>query len=79
MNDRLALLLADVFGLRSADIRPELTKADVESWDSLKQMDLVMSLEREYDITLEIMDIVGMTTVAAIVSVLTVKGVDLGN
>lgn len=79
MNDKLASLLADIFGMRPADIHPALTKADVESWDSLKQMDLVVSLEREYNITLELLDIVGMTTVATIMEVLAAKGVDLGN
>lgn len=78
MNQRLASVLADVFGLRSDQIVPELTKDTVGSWDSLKQMDLVMSLEREYGITLEFSDIVRMNSVANIIDVLTSKGVDLG-
>ena len=79
MNNKLATLLADVFGMKPGEIHPELTKADVESWDSLKQMDLVVSLERDFNVTLELMDIVSMTSVAAIMEVLTAKGVDLGN
>ena len=79
MDHKLAALLAEVFNLRAADITPELTKADVGNWDSLKQMDLVMTLEREYDLALEIPDIVRMTSVGAIVEVLRDKGVSLGN
>ncbi len=77
MNKRLAASLADVFGLRESEIRPDLKKADVGAWDSLKQMDLVVSLEREYDIALEIPDIIRMTSVDGIVEVLKEKGVDL--
>lgn len=77
MNKKLVALLADVFGLRPANITPELEKSHVDSWDSLKQMDLVMSLEREYSIELDIPDIVRMTSVSAIVSVLNDKGVPL--
>jgi len=79
MNKKLAAVLAEVFGLRVAEVQPELHKDEVGTWDSLKQMDLVMSLEREYDISLDIPDILRMTSVAEIMAVLKDKGVDLGN
>ncbi|WP_076998630.1 acyl carrier protein [Variovorax sp. KK3] len=79
MNKKLAEVLAEVFGLRAAEIHPGLQKDDVGTWDSLKQMDLVMSLEREFDLALDIPDILRMTSVAGIVSVLKDKGVDLEN
>ena len=79
MNQRLASVLAEIFGLRADQIHPELTKEAVGSWDSLKQMDLVMSLEREFSIALEIPDIIRMTSVANIIDVIKDKGVDLGS
>lgn len=79
MNKKLAQLLAEVFGLRTTDIHPNLQNTEVGTWDSLKQMDLVMSLEREYGIALEIPDILRMTSVAEIMAVLNDKGVDLGS
>jgi acyl carrier protein len=77
MNQRLASVLADIFGMHADQIVPELTKESVGSWDSLKQMDLVMSLEREYGIALEIPDIIRMTSVGNIIEVLSHKGVEL--
>jgi len=77
MDKQLRSVLADVFGLRESEIHPELTKDDVDSWDSLKQMDLVLSLEREYGIALEIPDILKMMTVSGILDVLTEKGVKI--
>ena len=79
MNRRLAAILAEVFGLKESEIQPTLKKGDVGTWDSLKQMDLVLSLEREYGIALEIHDIVRMVSVAGIVEVLRGKGVSLGD
>ncbi len=79
MNKRLAAILAEVFGLKASDIQPSLEKGDVGSWDSLKQMDLVLSLEQEYAIALEISDIVRMVSIAGIEEVLRGKGVDLGD
>jgi acyl carrier protein len=78
MDKRLVAILAEVFGLKEAEIRPSLTQDDVGSWDSLRQMDLVLSLEREFAITLEMADIVRMESVAGIEEVLRGKGVDLG-
>ncbi len=79
MDKKLAEVLAEVFGLRVTDIQPGLQKCDVGTWDSLKQMDLVMSLERQYGIALDIPDILRMVSVAEIMAVLQDKGVALGS
>ena len=79
MNKKATLILSNVFGIKEAEIHPDLTKADVGSWDSLKQMDLVTSLEKEYNITLGIPDIVKMQSVKAILEVLKEQGVDIEN
>lgn len=78
MNKRLVSVLANVFGLREDQIVVELTKENLGAWDSLKQMDLVVSLEREFSIFLEIPDIIRMTSVGNIIDVLANKGVNLG-
>ena len=44
MNEALVSVLAEVFGLREDQIVPELTKDEVSTWDSLNQMDLVVSI-----------------------------------
>lgn len=79
MNKKLAEVLAEIFGLPVTEIHPEMQKSDVGTWDSLKQMDLVLSLEREYGIALDIPDILRMSSVAEIMAVLKDKGVDLGS
>lgn len=79
MDIKLQETLADVFDIKAAAITPDLSKDDVETWDSLKQMDLVISLEKAYDISLDITDIVAMVSVQAIMDVLTRKGVSLEN
>lgn len=77
MDKRLVALLADIFGLRPAEIHSGLEKKDVGTWDSLKQMDLVVTLEREYKILLNIQDILRMVTVTNIIEILREKGVNL--
>lgn len=77
MNKRLVSVLVDVFGVRQDEIVIDLTRDNLGSWDSLKQMDLVVSLEREFDILLEIPDIIKMSSVRNIIDVLVRKGVSL--
>lgn len=79
MNEKLVSVLAEVFNLQPDQINPDLTKEDVGNWDSLKQLDLVMSLERVYSISLVIEDIVRLDSVAKIIEVLKMKGVDFGD
>jgi len=79
MNDKLIIILAEVFNLKSEKVQVELLKEDVSSWDSLKQMDLVTTLESEYSISFEITDIVQMNSVRSIVDVLISKGVNFDN
>ena len=79
MNEKLASVLADVFNLKPDQIEPELTKEDVGSWDSLKQLDLVLSLVREYGVSLAIEDIAQLISVAKIIEVLKQKGIDFGD
>lgn len=77
MDKKLQETLADVFGVRPGDIKPELGREDIETWDSLKQMDLVLSLERAYNVTLEMADIIAMTNIEEIIKVLKAKGVEI--
>lgn len=79
MDKRFLALLSEVFGLRECDIHAGLKKADVGTWDSLRQMDLVTTLEREYEVALDIPDILRMISVAGILEVLQEKGVVVGN
>jgi acyl carrier protein len=77
MDPRLSATLSRVFTLPVAAITPELSRDAVSNWDSLRQMDLVVSIEQEFGIVLDIPDILKMKSVATIVEVLVSKGVTL--
>ena len=79
MNEKLVAVLSSVFGLRNDQIVPELSRETVSKWDSLTQMDLVVSVEQEFSVSLEIPDIIKMSSVAGILEVLQEHGVELGD
>ena len=73
MDDKLVKLLSDVFEIRENEITIDLVKDDIDSWDSLKQMDPVLSIENNYDISLEMEEIVKMRSVKSIVEIIESK------
>jgi len=49
--------------------------SEVETWDSLQHMNLIASLEQEFEVELSFEEIVSMQSVAVIKDVLKDKGV----
>jgi acyl carrier protein len=67
--------MADVLKMAETDITDNLTIDDLEAWDSLKHMDLVVSIEQAFKIELTLDEIIIMTSVVAIKRVLNDRGV----
>ena len=63
MEKKLLKIISDVFEIKEADIKMELTKENISNWDSLKHMDLIVSIENEFNITLDIDDIINLNSV----------------
>lgn len=60
----------------ASKITDDLAMKDVEAWDSLKHMELVMSLEKSFNVELTFDEIVTMRSVREIRRVLAAKGLD---
>ena len=75
MDKRIENLLADVFQMPLAKVTDDITMQDVEVWDSLKHMELVVSLEETLGVELAFDEIVAMQSVRAIKRILREKRV----
>jgi acyl carrier protein len=67
--------LADLLEIPVTEVTDELTMQDLESWDSLKHMELIATLEEQLGIQLSFDEIVKMRSVSDIKRVLNSKGV----
>lgn len=74
MDQKVASLLAEVLQVPTATITDDLAMKEVEVWDSLKHMEVIVSLEQAFGIELSFDDIVTMRTVAEIKRVLKERG-----
>lgn len=50
MEDKIRKIMADLLGVDPKKITDETSPDNLEAWDSLKQMSLVVSLEEEFGI-----------------------------
>jgi len=72
---KLEEIIAKVFELDISKIKKEMTPLDIEMWDSLSQLNLISSIEKEFQIKLEIDEIFTVTKIGDIYNLLTKKGV----
>lgn len=67
-------LLSEVLQIPASKITEDLAMKDVDAWDSLKHMELIVSLEQSFGIELSFDDIVAMQSVGEIKRVLRERG-----
>ncbi|MCB0332934.1 MAG: acyl carrier protein [Bdellovibrionales bacterium] len=66
MNSDLNALLVEVLRIPSDQLADELTMQDVEEWDSLRQMELIVAVEETFQIELSGDDIANMASISGI-------------
>ena len=68
-------IIANIFELDASQIKKEMTPADIETWDSLSQLNLISTIEKEFQIKLEIDEIFTVIKIGDIYEILSKKGV----
>lgn len=71
---QLRKLMAEVLTIPEDEVVDDLSMSGSDVWDSLRHMELIVSIEETFEIELTGDEIVDMTSVAAIRSVLSAKG-----
>ena len=68
MEEKVLEILKSVFELDSVDI--SCSQENCEKWDSMGQLNLVVELESEFDVTLEPEEIAEMTSFEKVIQIL---------
>ena len=77
MSGKVEGVLAEVLQLPPSEITDDLTMKDVETWDSLKHMELIVALETALEVQLTFEEIVAMQSVREIKRVLAERSVEV--
>jgi acyl carrier protein len=52
LSERIKMVMSAVFNISISEISYKTSKDDIESWDSLKHLNLILALEEEFDISI---------------------------
>ena len=74
---KLATVFREVFDDESIVVRPDLTADDVEEWDSLSHIRLVLSVERAFGTRFTASEISKLKNVQGLVDLIRAKTTDL--
>ena len=75
LTESVCKIVATVFGAPLEEITPQTTHEDLEDWDSLNLINLMIALESEFGVTLEVDDAAELLSIEKIVAVLRGRGV----
>ena len=67
---RLARVFREVFDDETIELTPQLTAKDVDGWDSLTHIRLILSVEKEYKIRFTTSEIRNLENVGALVALI---------
>ena len=67
---RIKTIMADVFDDDTLDPSEATSAEDVEAWDSLQHVRLLVAVERAFDVTFDTADIEGLDNVGDLVSLI---------
>lgn len=71
----LTTIFRDVFDDESLALRPNLTAADVENWDSLSHINLIVAIERGFKIKFTTREVASLKNVSELVDLIRQKQV----
>ena len=79
IDDRIYQIVSDVFGVPTTEIDDSKSPDTIETWDSVSHINLVLSLEAEFGVTLGPEDAMEMLSVRLVRLILADRGVtDIG-
>ena len=70
---RLTGVFHEIFDDESIALREETTAKDIEEWDSLMHITLVLAVEKEFGVRLNAAEVGGLANVGAMLDLLTVR------
>lgn len=61
LDERIKDVMADVFGIEAESINEDSSQDNIEQWDSIKTLDLIVSLEEEFGVSIPLEEVGNLT------------------
>tara|TARA_B110001452_G_C15107471_1_gene386101 strand:- start:380 stop:607 length:228 start_codon:yes stop_codon:yes gene_type:complete len=73
MKNKVLEVMSLVFEVPQEKLNEESSSENIESWDSLMHMNLVVALEEEFDVEFDEEEIIGMLSYKGVIELLEAK------
>jgi acyl carrier protein len=77
VEQKLKEILSAILEVKKEDIDDSSSMESIETWDSLKHLEMMLAIEEQFNIVLSIEEVVEMINFKAIKTTLTARGVAL--
>ncbi|WDP93151.1 MAG: acyl carrier protein [Desulfobacter sp.] len=74
VRQKLTPIFRDIFGDNALEVRDEMTSDDVYKWDSLTHLNLILEIEKAFDIKFALGELQEMNNVSALIDMIIDKG-----
>lgn len=74
-KSRLNEIFREVFDDDSIEIREDMTAGDIDEWDSLSHITLVLSVEKEFGVRLNAAEVGGLANVGKMIDLLVLRAI----
>lgn len=73
--ERVREVVAATLGVAPRLVREDTTRDDLDGWDSLGHINLIVALEGTFDVAFDVEDVARLTSVPAILAGLSTRGI----
>ena len=73
MKDKIRNIMASVFEIDENQLKENFTQKEVENWDSLRHLNLIVELEEAFNVSYEPEEIAEMTSFEKVLALTKVK------
>ena len=64
VDHKIKCIVLETLKIKEADYHEDLTAGDLPAWDSLGHVNLLMAVEREFDVAFEVTDAIDIESVS---------------
>ncbi len=73
MENKIKNLVAKILNVDESQLTNESSPNTIENWDSLKQMEIIVSIEEEFNIEFDDDDVLNIKNIDSIINILSSK------
>ena len=73
IKERLQEIFRDIFDDEELEIREEMSAKDIEDWDSLAQINLIIAIEKEFGVKFNLEDVSKLKNIGEMLGLISLK------